>query len=307
MARAAHRYVHRAGWLTVAVGLLWTLATAGQESVGPYEVGQRWVYEHQGPRPGSMEPNAIDGQRILHVVGVVGQADAERWVIEERFTNSTAVIGRLHVNAARMLTGFDIVNDKGEVATLYYDPPVPYQIAEMDVGGTKTIETTLRMKSSEFALPSTLVMERLEDETIATSTREFAGCLHYKVTHRSTFNIKIAKIPLTEERERWYHADVNGLVKEVYRKGPVKFLTWSRDGYTATSVLTAFDRAPVDDRAALSPPIAGDDTDPRRGTPHLNRLFSAAVPVLAALALAGCVLIRRSRSKRTPQEGPPRP
>ena len=291
-----------------AMGLLWALAVAGQEPVGLYEVGQRWVYEHQGPRPGSMEPNAIDGQRILHVVAVVGEADAERWVIEERFTNSQAVVGRLRVNAARMLVGFDIVNDKGEVATLQYDPPVPYPIAEMDIGQTKTIEATLRMESAEFSLPSTIVMERLEDETIATATREFAGCLHYKVTHRSTFDLKIAKIPLTEERERWYHADVNGLVKEVYRRGPVKFLTWSRDGYTATSVLTAFDTAPVDDLAMLSPPIAGDDTDPRRSTPHSHTWPSAAVPlaVLALLALAGCVLIRRSRSKRTAQEGPSR-
>jgi hypothetical protein len=136
--------------------LLCALAVA-QEAGGPFEVGQRWVYEHKGPRPGGMEPNAIDGQRILHVLGVVGEPNALRWVIEERYTNGPNVVGRLYVDAERLLTGFDIENDKGEVAPLRYDPPVPYQILEMEIGQKQTVETTLHMPRAKFAVPTTLV------------------------------------------------------------------------------------------------------------------------------------------------------
>ena len=141
-----------------------------------------------------------------------------------------------------LLEAIEIETDKGETARLRYDPPVPYEPQGIAVGDTRTILTTLRMDSAGFALPCKTTIERLADETITAPAGDFAGCLHYRSVTASTFNVKIAKIPMTEERERWYHPAVQGMVKEVYRRGPVKFLGWSRPGYTATSVLIAYDR-----------------------------------------------------------------
>lgn len=285
------------------VGLACSAACAGQATAGPYELGRRWVYRHEGPRPGSVEPNAIDGQRILHVISETQEQGERSWAIEERFTNDPNVIGRLHVSEARMLAALDIENEKGEAVALYYDPPVPYLIAEMEIGQTTTIETTLRVKSGEFALPATIVIERLADETITTPAGEFANCLHYKVTNRSTIDAKVAKIPITEERHRWYHADVNGLVKEVYRRGPVRFLMWSKDGYTATSVLTAFDNVPVEAREEAAGSTApAPKMAETRGSRSPNAPFAAAARLvvlggLVVLASAGCVLVRRVRGK----------
>ena len=101
------------------------------------------------------------------------------------------------------------------------------------------------MDSADFSLPSTIVIRRLDNQTVTTPAGEFADCQYFKITTKAIFDIKIAKIPVTEERERWYHPKVNGLVKEVYRKGPIKFLAWSQEGYTATSVLTAFGKEEV--------------------------------------------------------------
>jgi len=284
---------------SLLIGLACSAVCAGQATAGPYEVGRRWVYRHEGPRPGSVEPNAIDGQRILHVISETQEQGERSWAIEERFTNDPNVIGRLHVNEARMLAALDIENEKGEAAALYYDPPVPYLIAEMEIGQTTTIETTLRVKSGEFALPATIVIERLADETITTPAGEFANCLHYKVTNRSTIDAKIAKIPITEERHRWYHADVNGLVKEVYRREPVKFLLWSKDGYTATSVLEIFDTAVPEVREAAAP---APETARKPGSRSADPPFAAAARLiilggLIVLAAAGCVLIQRVRRK----------
>ena len=226
--------------LGIGVGLICATASAASASTGTFEVGQRWEYRHEGPRPGSTEPNAIDGERILWVVSSIGEPGATQWSIEERFTKDEKVVGCLLVDGARLLNALEIRNEKGEKVMLRYDPPVPYRPADMNVGETREIETTLRVDSAGFSLPNKTVVERLADESISTPAGEFTGCSHFRSTTTSIVDIKIAKIPVTEEREQWYHPSVRGMVKEVYRKGPVKFLRWSRPGYTATSTLTAY-------------------------------------------------------------------
>ena len=301
------RWRHATGLL---LGLFCGLACGAQGAAAKFEVGQRWVYRHEGPRPGSVEPNVIDGQRILHVISRVEEQDETTWVIEETFTNSMEVIGRLYVDEARRLTALDIENDKGEVAALYYDPPVPYQVAEMDVGRAETIETTLRVKSADFALPSTITIRRLENETITTPAGEFADCLHYTVTSRSTIDIKLAKIRITEQRRRWYHPRVHGLVKEVYRREPVRFLTWSRDGYTATSVLTTFDNVPVPVQAHAPSLVARTEKAPREpmdspapASSHATT-YVVVLGVLAVFGATGYGLVKRARKKRPAQARP---
>ncbi len=231
--------------LSVLVSLLSLTGWAGQDVKGLFEVGQQWEFQHEGPRPGSFEPNNIDGERIIHVIGAVEEPEGKQWIIEDRFTADEKAAGRLYVNQKRLLTTIEFENEKGEKAKLRYDSPIPYQIMEMNIDQEKTIETSLKMDSADFTLPSTMVIQRLDDETITTPAGEFVDCWHFIFKTKSVFNIKIAKIPMTEERERWYHPKVNGLVKEVYRKDPVKFLTWSRKGYTATSILTAYGKKDV--------------------------------------------------------------
>jgi len=285
------------------IGLFCAVAWPEQAVHESFEVGQRWEYRHEGPRPGDIEPNAIDGQRIVHVISVADEPGGKQWVIEERFTKSRDVIGRLHVNQEQMLTMLEIENQKGEVAKLRYDPLIPYRATDLAPGETRTIETTLRMDAAAFFLPTTIMMERLGDETIATPAGEFVGCRHYRTTTASTVNIKIAKIPITEEREQWYHGSVHGLVKEVYRRGPVKFLTWSREGYTATSVLTAFgteEGKPAKEPAmrvdARDEPIDEPGGRPSEGSSRgSTRLILLAV--VGLLAVGSLVWTRRARRK----------
>jgi hypothetical protein len=189
------------------------------------------------------------------------------------------------------------------VARLRYDPAIPYGGMGLAVGEKRQIETTLRMDSVEFSLPSTITIERLEDEAITTPAGEFIGCRHYRTTTASTVNIKIAKIPITEEREQWYHESIHGMVKEIYRRGPVKFLTWSREGYTATSVLTAFGKEAV--TTAPEPAPEADTKDRRSDEPDAPGPKSAShtKPVLiilgaiAVLTLGGLTWAKRAGRK----------
>ena len=288
--------------MSVQVALLCTAVWAEQETKEPFEVGQRWTYRHEGPRPGSMEPNVIDGERIMHVIAVVEEPEGRQWVIEERFTNDEKAIGRLHVNEARLLTAIEIENEKAESAILRYDPPVPHYVMQMNIGQEETIETSLKMDTADFSLPSTIVIRRLDNETITTPAGEFEDCRHYKVVTKSTFDIKIAKIPVTEERERWTHPKVNGLVKEVYRKGPVKFLTWSREGYMATSVLTAFGKQDVP--AAIRTRSKINNMNQVKEQPSGTGRSAIGVVLLGATALlVGGIYFLRTRARRNARTG----
>ena len=247
-----------------------------------------------------MEPKVIDGQRIRQVLSVIEAEGQPRWIIEERFTNDPNATSLLYVNHERLLTAFKIEVDKGEAATLTYDVAQPYQVPALAPGEEKTYETTLRMASPKFAMPRTSVIKRLPDETITTSAGEFADCQHYLTKTKSTMNIKIVKILVTDERDQWYHPSVNGLVKEVYRKDPIKFLAWSCEGYTATSVLTSFGIEAVAaarvSTARVDPNAPGAEP---QGNAPATAPFGGVTPwiVLVPIAIAAVFLLKRTRSK----------
>jgi hypothetical protein len=263
------------------------MAPAGH---GAYEVGQRWVYQHSGPKPGSFEGEPIDGRRIAQVIR--HDPNDGCWIIEERYTKSSDPAGRLRVDPNRMVVAIEVDSKDGPPGLLRYDPPVPYEAPELAVGQSVTIETTLHMDSPAFSMPMRLEIERLGDETIATDAGTFEACRRYRTTTSATLDLKIAKVPFSEERHRWFHHSANGLVKETYRREPVKFLTWSRPAYEASSVLTAFGIEAVAERPLPDHPARDHDHDEHAG--------SALIPlalVAVAAAVAGVLLVRRRSVK----------
>ena len=299
--------MHGKGSTRIAVLLIASFVVVGVQAA-TFEVGQRWVYQHTGPRPGSAEPNAIDGQRILLVIAGP-EPGRPHWVLQERYSEDEAVVGRLHVSEEG-LTGFEIENAKGEVAQMIYDVPMAYPVPPLDVDKETIVENVLRVASAEFAMPVKVVTRRLADETLTTPAGRFADCRHYQTTTGSTINVKVAKVSLSEQRDQWYHESVNGLVKEVYRKDPVKFLAWSQEGYTATSVLVAFDTQEIEPAVAPAAPVEAND--PPAGLPQDRRPIAApsAAPVsgfplwmpaavVAVFAAAILILIKRPRHKQS--------
>ncbi len=290
-------------WQTTILQVLLGILVAETGALGAtdlYEVGQQWIYAHQGPRPGSFEPNAIDGERILQVISVVETEGSKRWIIEERFTADPNGIGRLHVNNQGLLCAIDIENEKGEAMALTYDPPIPYQNAELDVGEEVSLETVMRMGSQDFEMPCHIDMQRLEDETIVDASGASIQCVHTRTTRKSTFNIKIAKIPMVEHRERWYSPATHGLVKEVYQRDRIKFLTWTRDGYTATSTLKTFRQNNVASEAISRMESARFVDGGQKGSP-LNRVLFKALMLLCLMAACVVVARRIGKRKKRPQ------
>ncbi|HPC95225.1 MAG TPA: hypothetical protein PLU87_09795 [Sedimentisphaerales bacterium] len=276
---------------TVSI-LLCVACAAATGAEAPFTVGQQWTYRHTGPKPGSFEPNAIDGQRIAQVIGE--DPNHRLWIIEERYTNSSDPVGRLHIDRNRMVVAIEIESGQGPPGLLQYDPPVPYEAPDLAVGRKATIETTLRMDSPKFSMPTTLEFERLADETVETDAGTFETCRHYRMTSRATFDLRIAKVPVSEERHRWFHPRANGLVKETYHREPVKFLSWSRPGYDASSILTAFGIEAVFETTAPAerPPASSSHSTQTRPGGILLLIVAVAV------AAMGVLLLGRRSAKR---------
>ena len=50
------------------------------------------------------------------------------------------------------------------------------------------------------------------------------------------------EITIKTNQDIWYHPKVNGIVKDVYKRGPVQFGGETREGYTATSQLKSYSK-----------------------------------------------------------------
>lgn len=275
-------------------------ATDKTVSTGQFEVGQRWVYSHKGPRPGAMEPNAIDGQRILQVVSRTERDGQALWVIEERFTRDSNVVGRSYVDDAGWVRSLDVANKKGEVARLIYESAMVYQVMAMAVGEQETLKTKLATEDGKLTIPTTVAVRRLENETVVTAAGRFEACRHFEFETTSVIDLKLAKIPIKETRHRWHSDQINGLVKEVYEKDAGEFLTWSWQGYTAVSTLKSFGLEDIDANvlaAAESAAAGSGQAQNRRADRPVMPLAWRVVSgiLLAGICLVGGVLVVRRR------------
>jgi hypothetical protein len=287
--------------LTVTAVILCTVSVLSGQPVSAsdtlYEVGRYWEYAHQGPRPGA-EPKAIDGRRILHVLQILDAGPEQRWVIEDRFTNDPNIVGRLQVRGDRMLTAIVIENEKGESLTLSYDQPIPYQCVDLKVGDSKRIETTLVTQPGGFKLPCTLEITRLDDEILETPAGRFADCQVYRSISDSVFDIKIAKIPVRERRQWWYSDRVGAAVKEIYTRDPIKFLTWSQDGYTSTTTLSAFGVRGVSEQERATAIRDGNILAAPPATVQTQGNWKW-IPAVAVCVVAAAIALRRYARIRT--------
>jgi len=278
-----------------------TLGLAAPAPEAPYEVGQFWEYSHEGPRPGAVEPRAIDGRRILRVIETVGAGTEKRWVIEERFTNDPKSVYRLHVRADGMLAAIVIEDEKGKSMALTYDKPIPYQRVDMKVGDSVQIETALVMQPGGYKLPCTITTTRLANETLDAPAGRFADCRVYRSVTDSVFDIKVAKINTKDHRQWWYSDRARATVKEVYSKDPVKFLTFSQGKYSSTSTLATFGvRAVAEtERAAVVRDVKTlAVASPVRVETHGRWKWIGALAVCTASAAIGLRLFRKARAPR---------
>jgi hypothetical protein len=190
--------------LAVPLMLVFVAATVIADGIG--KVGEKWIYQHEGTRPLSNPPAAIRGDRTNEVIAIKGEAASKRWLLKHTWGENDENPGVLHLDAEKRLHQVEV----GASFNLTFTPPVPMDWAELASGEKKTVES--KMAVAGFEVPLKYEALRLPDETVRVPAGEFTLCRHIQVVVQG---VDTQGQPSKSRSDYWFHAKVNGLVKEI--------------------------------------------------------------------------------------------
>ena len=187
-----------------------------------WQVGEKWTYKHEGPRPFSDPSAKVEGDRTTEVTAIEGQADKKRYLLKNRWGTSDINPSTSHIDTKNLIHKIDIEG----VATLLFKPPVP-AIWELEVGQEKTIKS--QMDVGGFVMTIEYKAKRLKDETLTVPAGTYENCQHIQYT--STMDNPMGD-PVKSKTDFWYHPKVRNLVKDVTVTN-----FGAANSYTGTSLL----------------------------------------------------------------------
>jgi hypothetical protein len=189
-----------------AASLLLAFVTTDVIAEGVGKVGEKWIYQHEGIRPLSNPPAAIQGDRTNEVVAIKGEAANKRWLLKHIWGEKDENPGTLYVDVDKRLHQVDV----GSSLTLNFAPPVPMEWGELAVGEKKVSES--KMAVAGFEIPLKYEAIRLPDDTVRVPAGEFTLCRHIQVVVHGT---DAQGLPSKSRSDYWFHPKANGLVKEI--------------------------------------------------------------------------------------------
>jgi len=187
-----------------------------------WKVGEKWTYQHQGPRPYSDGTTTVKGDRTVELTAIQGAGDQKRYLLKNQWGTEDANPATSSIDAKNMIHKIEIQ----AMAVLTLDPPVP-ALWSLKVGEEKTRKTKMDFAGFVFAIE--YKAKRLPDETVTVPVGAFKNCQHIQIV--STMQSEM--IPTTKNKmDYWYHPKVKNMVKEV------TVTNYEADNsYTGTSVL----------------------------------------------------------------------
>lgn len=190
-----------------------------------WKVGEKWTYQHEGPRPYADPSAKVQGDRIVEVTAIEGEDAERRTLLKSLWGTADGNPAVLHIDAKNLIHKIDIQ----AMGVLRFDPPIP-ALWSLKVGEQKIVKT--KVDVGGFAMTIQYVAKRLDDETVTVPAGRFEKCQH--VTIVSTTESDFA--PSTKNKmDYWYHPSVKNSVKEVIITN-----FDSDNSYSATSTLKAF-------------------------------------------------------------------
>jgi hypothetical protein len=189
----------------IVVGLS-CLTPLGAAEIG--KIGEKWIYEVEGPRPMSNPPVEVDGDRVDEVVAITGEGADQKWQLKSVWGKDDPTPSLATLDAQSRLHQVEI----GSAMTIGFTPPVPTDWAELKVGETTTFETKLAVMG--FEMPLKYEVKRLPDESITVPAGTFAGCRHIQMVVHGT---DPSGQPNKTRYDQWMSADEGkgGLIKEM--------------------------------------------------------------------------------------------
>ena len=215
MKRRNHLWLAAIALALLATGSLWA---------EDWQIGEKWVYQHQGPRPYSDGSATVKGDRTMELTAIRGQDDQKRYLLKNAWGTEDTNPTTSHIRAKNMIHRIDIQ----DMGTLAFEPPFPV-FWTLEVGQEKSL--TSKTDFIGFAMTIEYKAKRLEDESLTVPAGSFADCQHVRVVSTMRSDMMPAS---TSRMDYWYHASVKNFVKEIIITN-----YQSDSSYTGTSVLKA--------------------------------------------------------------------
>jgi hypothetical protein len=212
-----------------------SLGAIASEKADPFAVGEKWVYKYDGPKPMTRSSDKFEGDRIQVVTEIRGEGEKKRWIIKESYGAADERPTSYYVDSKKQYAKRDTGPDRSRT----YDSAVPYYFPELKVGQEKEIKTK---STGQWSFPISMTYKRLADATVKVPAGEFKNCQHYTVEIVYTFNRNGTESKMKSNKELWYNAKVNGLVKTLMIRPDREYNGQVRKGYTATSELKEYSK-----------------------------------------------------------------
>ena len=214
----AHMY--KIKLLLVIVGLI---TLSGGIAIGEdWQVGEKWIYKHEGPRPYADPSAVVKGDRTAEVIAIKGEGAEKQYLLKNMWGSEDPNPSTSYIDSKNMLHKIDIEF----MFTLLITPPVPI-FWGLKPGEEKTLKTNLDLAG--MSIPIEYVAKRMKDETITVPAGTFENCRHVQII--SSLQNENGQTMKNKE-EYWFHPKVRNLVKGVI------ITNYQGDGsYTSTSLL----------------------------------------------------------------------
>jgi hypothetical protein len=124
-----------------------------------WKVGEKWTYQHGGPRPSSDPPAKVEGNRTMEVTAIEGKGNEKRYLLKNRWGKTDVNQATSYIDAKNLIRKIDVQ----DLAVLLFDPPVP-AIWGLKVGEEKSLETQMDVGGLVMAIE--YKAKRLKDETV---------------------------------------------------------------------------------------------------------------------------------------------
>jgi hypothetical protein len=212
--------MYKINFLSIVVTL--TLLMGGTVYAEDWTVGQKWIYQHEGPRPHSNPPATIKGDRTIEVTKIEGEKADKRYLLKTVWGTKDANPSITYIDPNNMIHKLDIQFQ----VVLLFDPPVP-AFWPLKPGEQTTLKTNMDVMG--YKIPMEYVVKRLKDETVTVPAGTFENCRRFEII--SSMQNEMLQ-PIKVKTDHWYHPKVKNFVKEV------TIVNYQSDtSYTGTSVL----------------------------------------------------------------------
>jgi hypothetical protein len=193
--------------ICAVIGLALSLACIPfLEAADVGKVGEKWIYEQEGPRPMSNPPVTVEGDRVDEILAITGEGEAKRWRIKSVWGKDDPTPSLAMIDARHRLHQVEV----GSALTIGFTPPVPTDWPELKVDETTTFETKIAVMG--FELPLKYEVKRLEDETVTVPAGTFANCRRIQMVVHGT---DPSGQPNKTRYDHWMDVKGQGMIKEI--------------------------------------------------------------------------------------------